>query len=659
MTQREANYIKEIRRAERTATDQPRVRTQRAERTAEQSHARAEHAERQAPGRLRSQGEHTGPLQAPQRVEHTGPVKTDVPRDSWFKRNSVFIIVALATVAVVAALSFVIRDVGDSRAYDRYMTSSRECILTGDYDNALSMLRKAAGIDATDDCLLLMAQCYEAQGKYDKAILALRSMKSASAAVTTKIAAIEAAQIQAENERIVQIGEETYDINSTSLALDNKGLGNEIMESIMRMYALSSLSLSGNNITDISGLTALQGLTSLNLNDNRITDISVLMELPSLRTLYLDNNPIIDLSPLSSMQSLTSLSIKGIEISADQLKAFSEALPNCAINGADAQETEQYIALGGITFGKDVKELDLSYKGITDISVLSQCSNLLTLNLCGNAVADITPLMDIPNLTTLNISGNGIIDLRPLMGLASLKSLDCSSNNISTTVPLGTVTGLTDLNISNNPVSNFSGLAKLKNLVTLDISNTNFSPADVLYFQLLSRLQSLNIENNPAMTGEALSQLQSLVPICSIRHSDVIYSISVPANGLTVEKTATDLDFTGQGIEDISFIQQLGQLQSLRLAANRISNVGYFLYTESWRTLTYLDLSYNNITDISPLKALSNLVTLNISNNNITNITALYSMSNLRELNISGNPLTDDQVRELNSWLPNCSIIFW
>lgn len=179
---------------------------------------------------------------------------------------------------------------------------------------------------------------------------------------------------------------------------------------------------------------------------------------------------------------------------------------------------------------------------------------------------------------------------------------------------------------------------------------------DIPYFTYLTRLVSLNIENNSALTGENVDELQRTIPSCSIHHSDLVYSVN--AFGNTMDKMTTELDLTGQGVSDLSFLMQLGSLQSARLAANNISNIYHFQYTESWRTLTYLDLSANFISDITAISCLSNLTTLNLSNNLITNVTPLYGMENLRELYLTGNPLTDAQIFELNSFLPYCSIIF-
>ena len=582
--------------------------------------------------------------------------KKKLPFRLWLRKNAVFLIVAAGAVAAIVGLSFLVNDITENRAYDRYMSEAREKILTGDYDGALSGLRKAAMVDATDDCLLLMAQCYEAQCNYDKAILALRSMSSQSSAVTAKIASVENSRNQAQNADLVTVAGESISVTSTTLALDNRGLDNSVINELTQVYALNTLSLSGNHLTDLSGLSVLGGLTSLNLSGNSISDLSPLTALTGLRTLYLDNNPVTDLSPLYYLQSLTSLSIKGIEITREELQALSAALPNCAINGAGVTENAQYIALGGITFEADVTELDLSYRGLTDISALSACSKLKNLNLSGNAISDISPLMDIPNLSVLNISGNSVSDLRPLMGLSSLRYLYASSNNISSTVSLGSNSALYELDLSGNPVSDFSGIRKLTNLITLDLSDTGLQPSAVQYFSGLNSLQSLNIENNPAMTAESVSELKYLIPLCSVRHS--VQQNTVQLFGIAQDTGTTSIDCTGQGLQEISFLTSYSNLQSVRLAANSLTNISPFQYTESWRTMTYLDLSSNFISDITPLAGLTGLVTLNLSDNLITDITPLYGLTNLRELYLGGNPLTDLQIANLSAFLPYCTIVF-
>ena len=571
------------------------------------------------------------------------------------RRSRIIFFTLVASAALlVSALAFMIRTIQENQAYDRYIETAQMNMLEGDYDSALSLLRKAGSIDFSDDCLLLMAQCYEAQGNYDRAIEALRNMTSTDAAITSKIASIEAKKKIKANAGLVSVAGSSHSITETSLVLDNRSLGDGVLTEIAKMYALSNLSLAGNGITDISPLSALGGLTTLNLSNNAISDLSALSTLTSLRTLYLDGNPITDFSPLYSLPSLTTLSIKGISMTDEALRALSNALPSCAINGAKTTENNQLIALGGETFQADVTSLDLSGRALTDISALSACRNLTSLNLSGNAISDITPLMDIPALQDLILSYNSVSDLRPLMGLTSIRTLDVSYNAVSSTVPLTGLVSLQDLNLAGNPVSNFTGLAGLTNLKSLNLSSTGIDDAASVGLYGLTGLSQLNLENNPAFTGDGYDKLRAYMPGCRILHSDLVYS--VPAQSLTISSNTTVLDLANRGVSDLSFLMQLSNLVSANLSRNSISGVNAFQYTESRWTLTTLDLSYNSITDVTGLSGLQNLTTLDLSNNLITNIMPLYTLRNLRELNVTGNPLSADQIRDLNAILPSCFI---
>lgn len=574
------------------------------------------------------------------------------------KRKILLYFLLIAAIAVILfSLALLVRYISDSRAYTRYMQAAQVCTLGGDYDNSLAYLRKAAAIDMSDECLLMMAQCYEAQENYDRAIEALRFMTSSDSAISAKIASIEVKKKNKAEEGNVIVAGTAMDQSTSSLVLDNQGLGNGVCAELSALYAMNNLSIAGNGISDISPLAALGGLATLNLSNNEISNLSPLSNMVGLRTLYLDNNPISDFSPLYGLSSLASLSIKGISISDTALKELSTALPNCAINGVKSKNDTQMMSLGGVAFSADTTSLDLSGKGITDISVLAGCERLTSINLSNNSISDITPLMDIPNLQSLNISGNNISDLRPLMGIAGLKILNASSNSISSTVSLGSNTALVDLNLENNHIRNFSGLSKLKNLTNLNLSNTGFSDSDTGYFSYLSQLVYLNVKNNPGFTGAGYNSLRAAIPACGISHSDLSYSLET--GGVTITSDATDLNMSGRGISDLSFLTQMNCLQSVRLSNNFISNIYYFQYTDSWRTITYLDLSENNISDITALSNLRALTTLNLTGNQIQDLSPLYSMATLRELYIGGNPLSEDQIRELNAYLPSCMIVFY
>ena len=165
------------------------------------------------------------------------------------RRRRILLSVLVIAAVLVLSLAFLIRSVQDSRAYDRYIEEAQISTLDGDYDSALSLLRKAGMIDLSDECLLMMAQCYEALGNYDRAIEALRMMKSTESAITSKIASIEAKKKIKANAGLVSINGKSHSITETSLVLDNQNLGNGVLSEVSKMYALSNLSLAGNGIS--------------------------------------------------------------------------------------------------------------------------------------------------------------------------------------------------------------------------------------------------------------------------------------------------------------------------------------------------------------------------------------------------------------------------
>ena len=73
---------------------------------------------------------------------------------------------------------------------------------------------------------------------------------------------------------------------------------------------------------------------------------------------------------------------------------------------------------------------------------------------------------------------------------------------------------------------------------------------------------------------------------------------------------------------------------------------------------TELDLSRNQIKDVTPLAGLTKLELLWLHDNQITDLSPLAGLTKLIRLNLDGNPIPDDQKAMLKKALPNCKIIF-
>ena len=565
-------------------------------------------------------------------------------------------IAAAAAVVVVLVLSLVLHSNGETRRYEQYRRQAAASYQNGDYEQALSDLRKAEAIRSDDEVLMLMADCYEALGNWDMALETLRRMDHSDSVVTERIAALEQRRLQQQADGKVIIAGESYDAATAELDLSGRGLGDGVLQELVRLYALTGLSLAENELTDITPLSALGGLRTLDLSGNGIRDVTALGKLSNLRTLTLDRNPLEDLSPLYALQELSLLSLRGVTLEDGQLEALSAALPHCAILTDGSREGTLNICLGGVKFDTEVTELDLSGLDLRDIQCLSLCTNLRSLNLSNNAVSDLRPLMNLQKLEQLNLSGNQVSDLRPLIGLPSLRRLDVSRNAVTDTSAIGSMPGLRDLDLSDNPIGDFSGLKKLSGLETLRLENAGVRDEDLAYLYTLNRLNRLALDRNDGLTGDAMNELKRQLPNCSVSHSDLVYVVELGGEEFRTDEESLTLE--GSELSDLYGLEKMDQLETVKLGRNRIENLSVFQNSRSRDKIRYLDLSYNRIQDVSPLSALTAVETLDLRGNNISSVRPLQHMTCLKRLLLTGNPLSEEQLEELRKALPDCEIVF-
>ena len=565
-------------------------------------------------------------------------------------------ICAILAAVFVFAMAAALLSVSDNRSYNDYMNRAQQLFYNKDYDGALASLRKASSIEQTEECLMLMADCYQSQGNYAKALEMLRRMDINKPSVASRIDQVETLRRNQGAVESVRIAGREYPVNTTRLVLDNMNLGDAVLNEIAQLYAIDSLSLADNTIRDVSRLASLGGLVTLNLSGNEIMDLRPLSALTGLRTLYLDNNPIRDFSPLYSLENLKSLSIKGIDLTESQLSDLSKALPNCAVHSEKAQQEFQDISFGGVTFSSDVTDLDLSSMGIWDISALSACQNITRLNLSGNSISDLSPLMNLPYLQWLDISYNAVSDLKPLMGISSLSFLNAAHNNIGSTSALTMMTGLNTLYLDSNPINDLSGLRKLRSIQILGLTETGLNDGDLQYLRGLQTLSSLNITDNPLLTAQGVDLLKGFLPGCMIDHT--AFAFNIDFSGRSVPADTYELRMIGQNVSDISTLQMMPQLRVVDLSVNQVTNLYPLYFSDCRFTITDMNLSYNGLSDITPLSLLTSIENLDLSYNQITSLQPLMTLSTLRSLRLTGNPLSLEDINLLCMMLPDCEVIF-
>lgn len=558
------------------------------------------------------------------------------------KKKIMFITGAvIAAIAVIAIILGIVLS-GSSRDYESLYDEAEMAFLSGDYDTALAKAEEAMDIEPTAELYLLMAECYYAREDLDMAIqiLYLGYSRVGGDSLAQRLDEFKAEKGSDESASgtpsVLTIDGREITPDTRSLLLSEKNLTDSDIAGLSTLYQLESLSLSDNNLTDISVLKNLTTLNFLQINGNRISDISALALLTNLKTLYIDDNPIADFTPLHGLSALRTLSMKGVHITESQLEALQEALPNCKIYADNIEEEVVELSLGGITFTSDVTELDLGGLGITDISVLSQCTELVHLDLRDNSITDISPLIDLQKLEYLCIWNNKVSDLGPLMTLSDLKFLDADNNEVKDISVLRHLTAMEELWLSGNDLNSISPLAELPALRRLGLKNTGLTDSDLELLAGIETLTELAIEDNAKLSAEKFEELQTALPNCKITHSELLYTVKF--GDAEFKSDATSLIAVGMGIEDISGLDKFTALKTLVLSDNKISDLAPI---SGLTGLEALDLYGNEISDVSQLKALTALRSLSLLDNSISDLEPLRGMSELRELHLSFNEISD------------------
>ncbi len=228
--------------------------------------------------------------------------------------------------------------------------------------------------------------------------------------------------------------------------------------------------------------------------------------------------------------------------------------------------------------------LRLTRAGITDLTGLEYCTNVVELHLGGNQISDLTPLANLTNLQILRLGRNQISDISPLANLTNLTRLRLGSNRISDLSQFTNLTNLislADLNLHNNQISDASPLSALNQLVHLNLSGN--SQVELGDLSGLTQLEELYLESN---------NYQNLDPI-------------------------------------IDGLSQLTALDRLDLDHNQLTNLDGIEQLADLNQLQHLYIRYNQLQDISAISALNQLTTLHLERNQISDISAIEQLVNL------------------------------
>ena len=263
--------------------------------------------------------------------------------------------------------------------------------------------------------------------------------------------------------------------------------------------------------------------------------------------------------------------------------------------------------------------------------------NIYELNLANKNISDITGIENATNMEWFNLSNNQISDLTPLISI--MKNNDCwgqVDNNY-----IESLEGLESLNFSNIDLSN--------NYIDFSENSNNLHIVE----EYITKYVDEDFENNPEI-AENTSKEQYI----NNMKSRILGCYKIQKYGTVVERndtlefeqslfntlkengfdTNSDGKITKGELSDSFADTHNTYYETLDLSNIGISNIENLKYLANVRVI---DLSGNNITDISPLSQVKDLHKINLGNNKIENIESVKDFFNVSTLNLSNNKIKD------------------
>lgn len=236
---------------------------------------------------------------------------------------------------------------------------------------------------------------------------------------------------------------------------------------------------------------------------------------------------------------------------------------------------------------------------IQDLSLLKKMPNLRSLVLDSQRIYDLTPLKGL-QLTHLSLAGNPISDLSPLSGCTSLYTLDISHTGVHSLEALSECKGLTALNCSYTSVSELAPLANL-NLITLTMREI---PAQD--YETLEKLHIINLRCYK-LSPEALPHLQKMDSLQELEFYDSRIESLQQFAGFS---SLSALGLSKCSLQSLEGIEYLPSLKSLDIMYTPVSDGSRL---SSVQTLQYLSVLHTGITDFSFLNRMPCLTDITIS----------------------------------------------
>ena len=304
----------------------------------------------------------------------------------------------------------------------------------------------------------------------------------------------------------------------------------------------------------------------------------------------------------------------------------------------------------------NIKWLEGYNAGIESLEGLQYAKNLKDIELSGNYIKDISPILGISTLNYINLSNNLITDISAIKNAkwTEVYSIYFNNNFIDFKKNNANYNALQNIMKSiKNEYYNWEN--EFTKTINTQYSNINEIDNEVnLEENLKKRLIRLGIDTNK--DGKITRREMYHANVTD--NEEGMYSLNLSNADIT---NISGLEYLGfayidlsyNNIEDITPITKNKNVYELNLSYNNISNISGI---ENCYNLGYIDLSNNKIANIDSLSNLFNMkkdadwreVYIYLANNQISNIDCVKNWKNLSYLDLSGNKITN--IKELKNY---------
>jgi Leucine-rich repeat (LRR) protein len=388
--------------------------------------------------------------------------------------------------------------------------------------------------------------------------------------------------------------------------------------------AVTSLSISNSNISDLTGIQDFVALKTLYCDNNRIRilDLSKNIALTELRCFY---NKLISLNlktgkklsyldlDTSNNFTLECILVDNVALiqnwrkKIDVLTKFNDVACYTYTKILDENFEKKLIALGIDTDGKNGKV------------ITANIASLTTLDISYSGIADLTGLEDFLSLTNLNFAGNALTSFDPSI-ILSLRSLDCSSNLLQT-LNITKNTNLSSLNCSKNNLSSLNlQNGQNRSLINLSIKSNPNLPCILVDNTTYATATWTEKDLASIFSETVCTPAYTLIPDANFENRLIALGIDTDGkNGKVITANIagiTTLDVSGKFINNLTGIQDFKALKTLDCSNNRLKTLDL---TKNI-ALERLDANTNLLSSTIDLSMNTKLLYFNSSTNQLTTL---------------------------------------